>query len=189
MQGIVLAGSADFKTELGTSDLLDNRLKDKVIKTVDVSYGGENGFNQAIGELAQSIILQSETLISNTELAADALSNVKFVQEKKLLENYYLQISLSTGKVTYGLQETLQALDAGAVESLIVFENLDTIRYTLQPSDPSKHSVVVCIGKEEAARNREQFLDKENGREMEILEQIPFIEWLVEAYQQFGATL
>jgi len=34
---------------------------------VDVSYGGENGFNQAI------------------ELAADALQNVKFIQEKKLI--------------------------------------------------------------------------------------------------------
>jgi len=38
-----------------------------VIKIVDVSYGGENGFNQAI------------------ELAADALANVKFIQEKKLI--------------------------------------------------------------------------------------------------------
>lgn len=44
--GIVLAGSADFKTELGQSDLFDQRLAAKVIKVVDVSYGGENGFNQ-----------------------------------------------------------------------------------------------------------------------------------------------
>ena len=53
--GIVLAGSADFKTELGQSDMFDGRLAAKVLKVVDVSYGGENGFNQAI-ELA------SETL-------------------------------------------------------------------------------------------------------------------------------
>jgi len=38
-----------------------------VIKIVDVSYGGENGFNQAI------------------ELASEALGNVKFIQEKKLI--------------------------------------------------------------------------------------------------------
>jgi len=65
VQGLVLAGSADFKTELNQSDLFDQRLVAKVIKIVDVSYGGENGFNQAI------------------ELAAESLSNVKFVQEKK----------------------------------------------------------------------------------------------------------
>jgi peptide chain release factor subunit 1 len=65
VQGLVLAGSADFKTDLAGSDLFDPRLAAKIIKIVDVSYGGENGFNQAI------------------ELAAESLSNVKFVQEKK----------------------------------------------------------------------------------------------------------
>ena len=44
--GLVLAGSADFKNELSSSDLLDQRLGAKIIKIVDVSYGGENGFNQ-----------------------------------------------------------------------------------------------------------------------------------------------
>lgn len=39
-----------------------------MIKTVDVSYGGENGFNQAI------------------ELSAETLGSVKLVQEKKLLQ-------------------------------------------------------------------------------------------------------
>ena len=65
--GLILAGSADFKTELNGSDMFDQRLAAKVIRTVDVSYGGENGFNQAI------------------ELVAEDLSNVKFVQEKKLI--------------------------------------------------------------------------------------------------------
>lgn len=47
------------------------RLQGKVIKLVDVSYGGENGFNQAI------------------ELAAESLANVKFIQEKKLIGESY----------------------------------------------------------------------------------------------------
>ena len=46
--GIVLAGSADFKNDLAGSDIFDQRLVAKIMKTVDVSYGGENGFNQAI---------------------------------------------------------------------------------------------------------------------------------------------
>ena len=66
--GIVMAGSADFKTELSQSDMLDQRLAAKILKIVDVSYGGENGFNQAI------------------ELATESLGNVKFVQEKKCVE-------------------------------------------------------------------------------------------------------
>lgn len=44
--GLIMAGSADFKTELSQSDMLDQRLQAKIIKIVDISYGGENGFNQ-----------------------------------------------------------------------------------------------------------------------------------------------
>jgi len=73
--GLVLAGSADFKNELQLSDMFDPRLQRVVIKTVDVSYGGENGFNQAI------------------ELAAETLGSVKLVQEKKLLQRYFDEIS------------------------------------------------------------------------------------------------
>jgi peptide chain release factor subunit 1 len=37
--GMVLAGSADFKTELGQSDIFDQRLQAIVLGVVDVSYG------------------------------------------------------------------------------------------------------------------------------------------------------
>lgn len=37
--GLVLAGSADFKTELGQSDMFDQRLAAVILATVDVSYG------------------------------------------------------------------------------------------------------------------------------------------------------
>ena len=102
-----MAGSADFKTELGHSDMFDQRLQAKIIKTVDVSYGGENGFNQAI------------------ELSAECLSNVKFIQEKKLIGKYFDEISQDTQKYCFGVEDTLKALEMGAVETLICWENLD----------------------------------------------------------------
>lgn len=49
---------------------LFQRLVAKIVKTVDISYGGENGLNQAI------------------ELSADCLASVKFVQEKKLIGEF-----------------------------------------------------------------------------------------------------
>ncbi|KAL6213287.1 hypothetical protein ACLB2K_012734 [Fragaria x ananassa] len=71
VSGLILAGSADFKTELSQSDMFDPRLQAKILNVVDVSYGGENGFNQAI------------------ELSVDVLSNVKFIHEKKLIGKYF----------------------------------------------------------------------------------------------------
>jgi peptide chain release factor subunit 1 len=38
--GLIIAGSAGFKNELAQSDLLDPRLKSKILEVTDVSYGG-----------------------------------------------------------------------------------------------------------------------------------------------------
>lgn len=112
---------------------------------------------------------------------------MKFVQEKKLLEGYFLQLSLSTDKITYGLEDTLTALEAGAIESLIVFENLDITRWTLQPSDLSDPQIIVHSIKTDT--DRAKFMDKNSGQEMEIVDQVALIEWLVEKHKDFGAAL
>ncbi|GAB5590416.1 translation termination factor eRF1 [Umbelopsis nana] len=167
--GLVLAGSADFKTELGQSDMLDQRLQSKIIKVVDVSYGGENGFNQAI------------------ELSAESLSNVKFIQEKKLIQQYFDEISQDTGKFCFGIEDTLKALDLGAVETLIVWESLDLIRYVLRDSEGTEH---VIHPNKEQEKDRTIFLDPTvPNTEMEVIETKPLLEWFTERYKDFGANL
>jgi peptide chain release factor subunit 1 len=54
------------------------------------------------------------------------------VQEKRLIQRYFDEISQDTGKYCFGIDDTLKALDLGAVETLIVWENLDTMRYVLR---------------------------------------------------------
>ena len=46
--GLVLAGSAEFKSELSESDMFDQRLKAAVLAVVDVSYGASVPFFQPI---------------------------------------------------------------------------------------------------------------------------------------------
>jgi eRF1 domain 3 len=75
--------------------------------------GGENGFNQAI------------------ELSADTLANVKFVQEKRLISKFFDEISQDTGKFVFGVHDTLTCLEMGAVETLIVYENLEVNRLSI----------------------------------------------------------
>merc|ERR1712176_1430018 len=87
---LIVAGSADFKTELTTSDLFDQRLEQILMKPLlDIAYGGENGFNQAI------------------ELSSEALKNVKFVQEKRLITKFLDEIAQDTGKYCFGIKETI----------------------------------------------------------------------------------
>lgn len=165
--GLVMAGLADFKTELAGSDLMDPRLKAKIIKIVDVSYGGDNGFNQAI------------------ELCAEELANVKFIQEKKLISKFFDEIAQDTGKICYGISDTLYALDLGAVETLVVWENLETVRYTLRNNSAGTEKILY-LNKDQEKENA-HFV--ENGVELEVVEKIQLIEWFANNYKKFGAVL
>ncbi|KAG0713121.1 Eukaryotic peptide chain release factor subunit 1 [Chionoecetes opilio] len=167
--GLVLAGSADFKTELSQSDMFDPRLQGKVIKLVDVSYGGENGFNQAI------------------ELAAESLANVKFIQEKKLIAKYFEEISQDTGKYCFGVVDTLKALECGAVEILICWENLDLVRYVLKNHQSGEETILHLTPEQE--KDKTHFTDKITGVELELVDSMPLLEWLANNYKSFGATL
>jgi peptide chain release factor subunit 1 len=167
--GLILAGSADFKTELNQSDMFDPRLQTKVIKVVDVSYGGENGFNQAI------------------DLSSEALQNVKFIQEKKLIGKYFDEISQDTGRYCFGVEDTLRGLEMGAVETLICWENLDITRYTLKNHGTGDETILHLNALQE--KDRTNFIDKETGVELELVESMPLLEWLANNYKSFGATL
>ena len=169
VSGLVLAGSADFKTELSQSDLFDQRLQAKIVKIVDVSYGGENGFNQAI------------------ELSAESLSNVKFVQEKKLIQRYFDEISQDSGKYCFGVDDVMKGLELGAVETLIVWENLDVMRYTLKNPQTNEEKVLNLTKEQE--KQQEHFVDSETGTELEIVDKITLLEWFADKYKDFGATL
>lgn len=169
VSGLVLAGSADFKTELGQSDMFDPRLAAVILGVVDVSYGGENGFSQAI------------------ELSADMLANVKFVQEKRLIGRFFEEISQDTGKFVFGVKDTLVCLEMGSVEVLIVWENLDCDRYEVL--NPSTGKIEVKLLTSEQAKDTQQFKCKESGSDLEVQEKTALLEWLAANYKKFGCLL
>ncbi|KAG6959480.1 hypothetical protein JG688_00010049 [Phytophthora aleatoria] len=169
ISNLVLAGSADFKNELNGSDLFDKRLAAIVVKVVDVSYGGENGFNQAI------------------ELAAETLANVKFVQEKKLIVSYMEEIAQDSGKYCFGVSDTMKALDLGAVETLILWEDLPHHRYVLRNEATGAESFKILSPSEESVDSN--FVDAETGAKLETVERTPLVEWFANNYKQFGTTL
>jgi len=175
--GLIIAGLADFKNELQESDMFDPRLNAILIKIVDVGYGGENGFNQAI------------------ELCAEDLRNVKFVQEKKLISSFFEEVSLDTGKYAFGIDDCIKALEMGAAHTLIVWENLEHIRYTLKNPATGEERILFVQPKMGADRQAEvesagsHLKDPETGADLEVIDSIPAVEWFAENYRKFGAKL
>ena len=169
VQGLVLAGSAGFKSELMRSDLFDPRLCKIVLKMVDVSYGGDNGFQQAI------------------ELSSDTLGSVKLMKEKKLLQKYMDEISQDTGRYCFMVEDTFKALELGAVEELIIWENLDIDRIVLRNSSTSEESILYL--NKEQQENENFFHDPETGVELEITETESLVEWFANNFKQYGCKL
>ncbi|CAH9086472.1 unnamed protein product [Cuscuta epithymum] len=169
VSGLILAGSADFKTELSQADMFDGRLKSKILNVVDVSYGGENGFNQAI------------------ELSAEVLANVKFIQEKKLIGKYFEEISQDTGKYVFGTEDTLKVLEMGAIETLIVWENLEITRYVLKNSTTGE--IVIKHLNTDQEMDKSNFRDQETNADLEVQEKLSLLEWFANEYRRFGCSL
>jgi len=166
--GLVLAGSAEFKQQLATSDLFDARLRPIVVAIVDISYGGELGFNQAI------------------ELSGESLTSVKFVKEKKLLSEYYQHLAKNTGLACYGVKETLAALDCAAIDTIIIWENLPHNRYILRDKDTGE--LIPRVLDPQAESDVKNFMS-DAGKELEVVEKEQLIDWITNNYKQYNCKL
>ncbi|KAK7195321.1 eRF1 domain 1/eRF1 domain 2/eRF1 domain 3 [Novymonas esmeraldas] len=171
VRGLVLAGSADFKEVLFQSDLFDPRLKEVVVKIVDVAHPGDVGLNQAI------------------DLSADALSGVKLVQEKKLLQTFFDQIAMDTQQYCFGVNDTMRCLEAGAVETLICFEDLEVNRYVIFKNRGAEDEATEVHLLTEAEAVKKNIHAHEAGKTQNEIESENFVDWLAQNYQKFGCTL
>jgi len=94
------------------------------------------------------------------------LSNLKFIKEKKLLQEYFEEISSDTGKYCCGLKDTIKCLtELNLIETLIIYEELDTQIYINTKDN--------------------EITDKKEEGTMAVL----LSEWLCENYTKFGIRL
>merc|ERR1719271_325053 len=171
IKGLIVAGSAEFKQDLtNDTDLFDQRLAAIVIPPLlDISYGGETGFNQAI------------------ELASETLRNVKFIQEKKLVSKFLEEVSTDSGKYCFGIKETMMGLEAGAVETLIVWEQFKMQRVVIR--NPHTDTTEVHVLTTEQKKDPKLYKDPETNVELVVDEKDEFIDWIVQNYKTFGTKL
>jgi len=169
VQGLIIGGSSEFKNELNSSQLLDERLRVKIYQVIDLSYGGEAGFNQAI------------------ESCSNILSELGFVKEKKTLQSYFDEIAKDSGKYIYGASQTIELLTSGSVEKLILWENLSLFRLTFE--DPTSKQKQIKIIEKEDTDNPEFLNTLESQLNSTMIKKELLTEWIVENRNNFGANL
>lgn len=162
--GLILSGAADFKVQLSQSDILDPRLKNIILGIYDICYGGEDGFNQTI------------------KMAADLMKDVRLVREQELLNKLFEMIS-TNGPCSFGVKETMMAWDAGAIDTLILWDELKEYRCTLKDSEGNE--VVQYFSEAQLEKNEHL----QNSSHEELVEKVLLTEWMAENHKSRGVKL
>ncbi len=107
LKGIIVAGPGPTKNDFLEKDYLHYTLKNKILAVVDTSYTDEQGVR--------------EVVLKTPEI----LKNVRYVEEKKLIQQFLHEVGKDTGSVTYGIDEVKKAIEDGIVKILLISEELD----------------------------------------------------------------
>lgn len=163
IKGIIIAGPGITKETFLEKELLDYRLKEKILGTVSTAYTDEYGVKEAI------------------ERSKDLLKHTEIIREKEIVSEFMKHV-IKTGLATYGEKETLEALEFGKVSVLLLSERLNkTVNYFECPHCGNKETVVVSEDKEA------QLNCKKCGSAMELIEEKDYIELLMEKAKAVGA--
>lgn len=169
--GLILAGSADLKTRLAESEMLDQRLAKKVIKIVDVSYGFGAGLNEAI------------------RLAAGTLGTLKYIQEQKLISRFFQEVNVDSAKIVFGVEDTMHMAEMSLVKTLVVWEGCDYTRLLVRTSRPNEAETVVYLKGSASALHAATYKDAKSGIEGEVQESASLSDWLLENHKRLGMEL
>ncbi|AWB28089.1 peptide chain release factor aRF-1 [Halococcoides cellulosivorans] len=105
IDGILVGGPSPTKDDFLSGDYLHHELQDLVLGKFDVSYTDESGLSELV------------------DAAEDVLDEYEVLQDKQVMEQFFKE--LHDGELaTYGFGPTRQNLNMGAVEQLLISEDL-----------------------------------------------------------------
>jgi peptide chain release factor subunit 1 len=114
LKGLILAGPGPTKYDFEKGEYLNYMLKNKIIDTIDTAYVEEQGVKEVV------------------EKAPEIMRKVRYIEEKQIMQQFLYEVGHDTGMITYGEAEVRRALEAGAVRTLLISENVDLLRVTVK---------------------------------------------------------
>lgn len=113
LKGVLIGGPGPSKETFFQGNYLHHEIQKKILGIKDTSYTGEYGLRE---------------LVNRSE---DLLEKASIIKEKEIMDKFFSELQKG-GNVTYGLKETLKALEIGAVDTLLISEGFDWVRAKLK---------------------------------------------------------
>lgn len=106
LKGIIVGGPGPTKEDFLKGNYLHYEIKDKILTTVDTGYTGRGGVKEVV------------------ERSKEFIRNVRFYEERKIVQDFLYNVGQETGLATYGEREIIQALKANNVRTLLLSEGV-----------------------------------------------------------------
>lgn len=163
--GVVVGGPGWVKDKL-IKNHLHQELEEQVIANESLNYSGE----EALEELVRK--------------AEDAIKDSKALKEKKFVKKFLEHLKEEDGKAEYGIEYVKKALEAGAVEKLLISEDSDLSK-TIYECD-NGHEEIRWIQGDEEEKNIEC---PQCGNQMTKEEEIDVVEALGKKAEQMNSDV
>ena len=140
LKGIIIGGPGPTKYDFVDGDFLTAELKNKIIGIKDLSYTGEFGL--------QELLEKSQDILAKEEVAA----------EKKIMGRFFTLLSTKPRMVSYGKDEVMRLLKMGAVDVLLLSEDLDdqTIdEFEIEAKNVSTEVIIISTETREGVQLRD----------------------------------
>jgi peptide chain release factor subunit 1 len=174
LKGIIVGGPGMTKQVFVDGQYLHYELQQKVLGTLDTVYTEEYGLRELV------------------EKSDELLSGLEILEEKKIMERFFKELVHEPGLAAYGEKEVRHFLMLGAVETILLSDDLDLRRTTVQcqNSDFSKEVTLDSLG---LLRLREEVSSQkcpqcENLR-LEVGDDVDLVEELSELTEQTNAEV
>jgi peptide chain release factor subunit 1 len=174
LRGILVGGPGNTKNEFVEGDYLHHELKKIVLDTFDLCYTEEFGVRELLNK------------------ASHLLRDLELMKEREVVQRFFKElIKEDGGLAAYGEKEVLEALIMGAVDTLIVSEDINMVRVKIKCNN-CDYTEEFNIKKDELPKLEESLKERTCPKcegALSIEETKDFIEYLSELCEMSGTKL
>ncbi len=164
--GIIIGGPGFTKDKLIEDDYIHQELQEDIVAKESTNFSGEEGL---------------EELVSKAE---DSIQDSQVVKEKNLVTEFFENLEKENGKSEYGPERVKEALDVGAVDTILISESTEL--YYAEFKCPEGHEDHMFEAKAEIPEDKECH---ECNQDLELTELADIVDAFGEKAEEMSSDL